>query len=170
MFRSALPVAVAFFQSCFQQTFRLDRPVFGSLRLAPFFLALLVPFYMFGSYYVFGISLVGSTSRGPAVPVCPARLPDVSLAPAMTRAMLCALVIGNKELLQLPLITECLRDDCDETFLPPSPSPHPALSRRRSRANNLQHAPTIYPPRHHAEHGAGSARARARHMTSACGT
>ena len=89
--------------------------------------------------------LVDSASRGPAVPVCPARLPDVSLAPAMTCAMLRALVVGNQELLQLPLITGCLRDDCDETFLPPSPSPHPALSRRRSRANNLQHAPTIYP-------------------------
>ena len=95
-FRSALPVAVAFFQSCFQQVLRLDRPVFGSLRWAPFFLALLFPFYMFGSYYVFGISLVGSTSGGSAVPVCPARLSDVSLASAMTRATLYALGTGKQ--------------------------------------------------------------------------
>ena len=143
-FRSALPVAVAFFQSCFQQTLRLDRPVFGSLRLAPFFPRSLGSFLHVRQLLRVRHQLVDSTSRGPAVPVCPARLPDVSLSPAMTCAMLRALVVGNQELLQLPLITGCLRDDCDETFLPPSPSPHPALSRRRSRANNLQHASTIY--------------------------
>jgi len=71
MFRSALPVAVAFFQSCFQQTLRLDRPVFGSLRLAPFFLALLVPFYMFGSYYVFGISWSILPQEAPQFPFAP---------------------------------------------------------------------------------------------------
>jgi hypothetical protein len=83
--------------TAFQQTLRSDRPVFWSIRLASPFLAPLALFYMFSSYYVFGISLAGSTSGCSAVPVCLARLSDVFLVPAMTRATLYALGTGNRD-------------------------------------------------------------------------
>ena len=75
----------------FQQTLRSGRPVLGSIRLASPFLAPLALFYMFG------ISLAGSTSGCSAVSVCLARLSDVFLVPAMTRATLYALGTGNRD-------------------------------------------------------------------------
>ena len=169
MFRSALPVAVAFFQSCFQQTLRLDRPVFGSLRLAPFFLAPLVPFYMLGSTTCsasvgrFYLKRPRSSRLPRSVACCFLGFSDDARNVVRARYWkpgASAITSHNR------VLTRRLRRD-----IPPSlslsasrPLP-PSITRKQPTTCSYD-----LPPRHHAEHGAGSARARARHMTSACGT
>eukprot|EP00966_Prymnesium_polylepis_P161337 3728874-Prymnesium_polylepis.1 len=80
----------------------------------------------------------------------------------MTRAMLCALGTGNKEASAIASHNRVLTRLLLRDILPLQPSPHSALSHRRSRAKQSTTCIHGLPQRHHARHGAGSSRARAR--------